>query len=79
MGNLEFHSVGGSQSTRREPKQEWREHANSTQKGPSQPVGLISEPSCCEATVLTTAPPCHPHLHVIKSVSAVEKCDVICH
>ena len=32
------------------------EHANSTQKGPSWESNL--EPYCCEATVLTTTPPC---------------------
>ncbi|XP_060756065.1 synaptonemal complex protein 2-like [Neoarius graeffei] len=31
------------------------EHADYTQKGPSQPLGSNSEPSCCEVT----APPCH--------------------
>ncbi len=34
--------------------------ANSTQKGPSWPLGSNPEPSCCEATGLATAPPRHP-------------------
>lgn len=37
-----------------------REHANSTQKGISWIVDLNSGPSCCEVTVLKTAPLCHP-------------------
>ena len=52
--------VGGSQSTQREPTHSRGEHANSTQKGPSRELNL--EPSCCEATVLTTTPPCSPVL-----------------
>ncbi len=38
-------------------KQARGEHANSTQKGSSRPVGSNPEPSCCEATVLATVPP----------------------
>jgi len=43
----------------------WREHANPTQKGPSRDSN--QEPSCCEATVLNTTPPCShifPPLHI---------------
>ena len=46
--------VGGNRSTRRKPTQTRGEHANSTQKGQDSNPG----PSCCEATALTTAPPC---------------------
>ena len=46
--------VGGNRSTRRKPTQTRGEHANSTQKGRDSNPG----PSCCEATALTTAPPC---------------------
>ncbi len=63
MGNLEspcLWIVGGSRSTRRESTQARGEHAISTQKGPSRPVGSNPEPSCCEAPVLATAPPCCP-------------------
>ena len=42
-----FWTVGGSQNTRREPTHTRGKHAN-------------LEPSCCEATVLTTTPPCSP-------------------
>ena len=42
------------------PRIHGAEHANSTQKGPSWELNL--EPSCCEATVLTTTPPCSPSL-----------------
>ncbi len=52
--------VGGSWSTQRKPTQARGEHANSTLKGPSRPVGSNPEPSCCEVTVLATAPPCRP-------------------
>ena len=52
--------VGGSRSTRREPMHTRGEHANSTQKGPRWGSNL--EPSHCEATVLTTTPPCSPRL-----------------
>ena len=52
-----FWTVGGSRSTRREPTYTRGEHANSTQKGPRWGSNL--EPSHCEATVLTTTPPCH--------------------
>ena len=48
--------VGGNRSTRRKPTQTRGEHANSTQKGRDSNPG----PSCCEATPLTTAPPCCP-------------------
>uniref|UniRef100_A0A3Q3J9P0 PHD-type domain-containing protein n=1 Tax=Monopterus albus TaxID=43700 RepID=A0A3Q3J9P0_MONAL len=37
------------------PPQAQGEHANSTQKGPGSTQGSNPEPSCCEATVLTTA------------------------
>jgi len=50
--------VGGSRRTRREPTQTRGEHANSTQKGPRWGSNL--DPSRCEATVLTTTPPCSP-------------------
>ena len=54
--------VGGNRSTRRKPTQTRGEHANSTQKGRDSNPG----PSCCEATALTTAPPCCPvHGHDI--------------
>jgi len=53
-----FWMVGGSQSTRREPTHTQGEHANSTQKSPRW--GLNLEHSHCEATVLTTTPPCSP-------------------
>jgi len=42
----------------REPTHTQEEHANSTQKGPSQDSNL--EPSSCEAVVLTTTPLCSP-------------------
>ena len=51
-----YFDVGGNRSTRRKPTQTRREHANSTQKGRDSNPG----PSCCEATALTTAPPCCP-------------------
>jgi len=54
-----FWMVGGSRSTRREATHTWGEHANSTQNGPRWELNL--EPSCCEATVLTTTPPCSPN------------------
>ncbi|XP_060786076.1 kinetochore protein Spc25 isoform X1 [Neoarius graeffei] len=37
-----------------------RQHANPTQKGPRRALGSNPGPSCCEATVLTTIPPCCP-------------------
>ena len=64
--------MGGSWSTRREPTHTRGEHANSTQKGPSQELNL--EPSCCEATVLTTTPPCSPNS---KSIGQIRiKCGI---
>ncbi len=53
----------GNRSTRREPTQTQREHANSTQKGPFPSWVPKPGPSCYEATVLTTTPlwrPCWP-------------------
>uniref|UniRef100_A0A7N8XNA4 Uncharacterized LOC113134636 n=1 Tax=Mastacembelus armatus TaxID=205130 RepID=A0A7N8XNA4_9TELE len=38
-----------------------QEHANSTQKGRD----ANPRPSCCEATVLTTQPPCCPHTYIL--------------
>ena len=55
--------VGGSQNTQREPTHTQGEQANSTLKGPRW--GLNLEPSRCEATVLTTTPPCSPILKTI--------------
>jgi len=49
--------VRGSRSTWREPMHTQEEHANPTQKGPK---ASNLEPSCCEAAVLTTTPPCSP-------------------
>ncbi|XP_060781597.1 prolyl endopeptidase-like isoform X2 [Neoarius graeffei] len=49
---------GGNRSTRRKPTRTRGEHANSAQKGPRRPQGSNPEPSCHEATVLTTTPPC---------------------
>lgn len=37
--------------------QTWGEHANSTQKGPTQIMDLEMGPSCCETTVLTIVLP----------------------
>jgi len=34
-----------------------------TQKGPSWELNL--EPSCCEVMLLTTSPPCSPHLQIV--------------
>jgi len=51
-----FWAMGGSCSTCREPTHTRGEHANSTQKG----WDSNQEPSCCEATVLTTTPMCSP-------------------
>src|SRR4029434_4529933 len=45
------------------PTQARGEHANSTQKGPGttwKDQDANPGPSCCEATVLTTEPPCCP-------------------
>ena len=53
-------TVGGSRRTWREPTQTRGEHANSAQKGPAPATHSNSRPSCCEAAVLTTAPPCRP-------------------
>ena len=55
--------MGGSQSTWREHMHA-HEHANSTQKDFIQDSN--QEPSCCEATVLSTTPPCSPQ-YVFKS------------
>ena len=44
--------------TWREPTHTRGDYANSTQKSPRW--GLNLEPSCCEATVLITTPPCSP-------------------
>ena len=52
-GNLEPQINLTCMSCGRKPMQA---RANSTQKGPC--LGLNQEPSCCEATVLTTKPPC---------------------
>lgn len=49
--NCSFFDVWGNPITQRKPKQTWGEHSNSTQN---------PEPSCFEATVLTTKPPWHP-------------------
>ena len=46
---------GRKRSTRRKPVQTRGEHGNSTQKDPFR--GSNQEPSCYEATVLTTQPP----------------------
>lgn len=45
-----------------EPTQTQGEHANSAQKDPG-PQGSKPRPSCCETTVLTTAPTKHPPIH----------------
>ena len=66
LGLLEFffrNVIYVVRSTRREPTHTWGEHANSTQKGPSQKLNL--EPSRCEAMVLTTTPPCSPGLFYV--------------
>jgi len=52
--------------TWREPTHTQGEHANSTQKGPSRELNL--EPSCCEATLLTTTPPCSPPQGIYPSI-----------
>ena len=57
--------VGGSQNTQREPTHTQGEQANSTLKGPRW--GLNLEPSRCEATVLTTTPPCSPLLNIFQA------------
>lgn len=49
-----FLMVGGNQSTSNKSACRWREHANSTEEEPGL-WDLNSGPSCCEATVLTTA------------------------
>ena len=56
--------MGGSRSTRREPTHARGEHADSTQKRPQ--VGV--EPSCYEATVLTTTPSCSPSYKQITTI-----------
>lgn len=47
-------------------KTEMKNHSRSwntdIQKSPSQPAGSNSEPFCCKATVLTSAPLCHPDM-----------------
>jgi len=53
--------VGGSRSTQREPTHTRVVHANSSRE-------LNLEPSRCEATVLTTTPPCSPHLYFVFSL-----------
>src|SRR4029434_1551844 len=66
--NACLYDGGGNRSTRSNPTQARGEHANSTHKGPgttwkdwdANPV-----PSCCEATVLTTEPPCCPRYSYI--------------
>ena len=50
--------MGGSRSTRRETTHTQEEHANPR-------WGLNQEPSRCEATVLTTTPPCSPLVYQI--------------
>jgi len=55
--------VGGSWRTRREPTLPGGEHANSTQKDRPD-WELNPRPSCCEATVLATTPPCSPALPI---------------
>ncbi|MEQ2177043.1 hypothetical protein GOODEAATRI_034466 [Goodea atripinnis] len=55
---LNYTTVGGSQSTRREPMHARGEHANSMQKDPGQK--LNPGPSCCKATVLPTVALCSP-------------------
>ena len=50
--------MGKSQSTQREPTHTQTEHANSTQKSPSQ--DLNQEPPYCEGMVLTITPSCRP-------------------
>ena len=52
-----FLGCGRSLSTRREPTQTQREHANSTQKGPDPDSN--SGPSGCKVTVLTITPMYH--------------------
>ena len=58
--------VGGSRSTRREPTHTRGEHANSTQKGHKRGSNL--EPSHCEATVLTTTPPCSSYANIFREI-----------
>src|SRR4029434_6727097 len=64
--NACLYDGGGNRSTRSKPTQARGEHANSTQN--DQPGttwnNQDSNPgsSCCEATVLTTEPPCCPVL-----------------
>src|SRR4029434_11289420 len=59
--NACLYDGGGNRSTRSKPTQARGEHANSTQKGPGTTWNdqySNPGPSCCEATVLTTEPPC---------------------
>ena len=78
-----FLTVGGSQSTQRKPRQTQGEHANSTEKHPDP--GLNPGPSCCEATVLATAPLCrcevlHSVIWYIDTTYKVKwapKCDTV--
>lgn len=62
---VRFWSVGGSQSTWREPTQTRGEHANSTWIGPGLGIKPKLIASCCKATVLTTAPPGHPEIQYL--------------
>lgn len=50
--------MGGNRCTQRKRTQASGEQTNSRQKGPSRPLGWNPEASCCEATVLITAPLC---------------------
>src|SRR4029434_896037 len=59
--NACLYDVVRHRSNRRKPTQARGEHANSTQKGPGTTWNDQDSdpgPSCCEATVLTTEPPC---------------------
>ena len=57
--NLTCLSLDCGSGRRRKPTLPRGEHANYTQKDPNLNSNL--RPSCCEATVLTTAPPCWPY------------------
>src|SRR4029434_9658526 len=64
--NACLYDGGGNRSTWSKPTQARGEHANSTQKGPGttwKDRDANPGPSCCEATGLTTEPPCCPDTH----------------
>lgn len=55
-------NVGGNWSTHKKPTWTQREHTNSGQKDPRAELGIEPGTSSCEATVVSTMPPCRPLL-----------------